>query len=563
MPASHRSLEGKRARSPWLALAVLLLIGAGVQAAALAAGKIPWNSDQAVVGLMAKHIVEKGEHPVFYYGAAYAGSLEPHFVAAVFLLLGPTVRAYDISLILLLALLSILIFAIGRRSFGPEAALFAVAYLAVPPFFFLLKGLTSDGAYDTLAVLGAAMLLVALAAEERLARDRPPETALGLLGLLAGLAWWVDPLAAYFYLAIFLWFLLVRRSIFRHWRAYPVFLLSFALGSLPWWIANIRGSWPSLRVPEAARLPVAEAAKGFVRFWTTAVPVLFGDRPFYGWSPLFPGAGIVAFGMYAVPVVFAAVIVLQAAPWRERRGSETDPAARPLLLLLLLMLSMQVVVSWNPRTFQQEPRFLFSMYLPFALLIGFFFSRARRLLPLPVVAAAGVGILVFHALGIARAPQEDDFATQATTGRVTPIIQALEERGLTDVYTSYWLAYRLAFESGEKIRAASFGSARTDRYPPYAVEVARSRNPAVILTGSEADAFARYLEKSGTHADRLRVGLYVVFWNLPANVVELLGRIRRVPDAELRSGELLTPFGEQSGAASRFVPSPFPPPAAA
>jgi 4-amino-4-deoxy-L-arabinose transferase-like glycosyltransferase len=550
-------------RSPWLALAVLLVVGAGVQAAALAAGKIPWNSDQAVVGLMAKHIVEKGEHPIFYYGAAYAGALEPHFVAAVFLLLGPTPRAYEISLLLLLALLSILIFAIGRRSFGNEAALFAVAYLAVPPMFFLLKGLTSDGAYDTLAVLGAAMLLAALAADERLARDRPPQAAIGLLGLLAGLAWWVDPLAAYFYLAIFLWFLLVQRSVFRRWLAYPVFLLSFALGSLPWWIANVRGSWPSLRVPEAVHVPAVEAAKGLVRFWTTAVPVLFGARPFYVWPALFPGAEIVAFAIYAMPVLFAAAVVLRASPWRKRHGSEADPAARPLLLLSLLMLCMQFVVSWNARAFQQDPRFLFSMYLPFALLIGFFFSRARRLLPLPVVAAAGIGILAFHAVGIMRAPREDDFATQATTGRVTPIIQALEERGLTDVYASYWLAYRLAFESGEKIRAASFGSARTDRYPPYAVEVARSRNPAVILTGSEADAFALYLEKSGAHADRLRVGPYVVFWNLPANVVELLARIRRVPDAELGSGDLLTPVGELSGAASRFARSPFPPPAAA
>lgn len=520
------------ARSPWLALAVLLVVGAGVQAAALAAGKIPWNSDQAVVGLMAKHIVERGEHPFFYYGAAYAGALEPHFVAAVFLLLGPTPLAYEISLMLLLAILLILIFAIGRRSFGPEAALFAVAYLAVPPFFFLLKGLTSDGAYDTLAVLGAAMLVAALAAEERLARDRPPEAAIGLLGLLAGLAWWVDPLAAYFYLAIFLWFLLVRRSIFRRALAYPVFLLSFVLGSLPWWLTNIRDSWPSLRVPEAAHLPPPEAAKGFVRFWTTAVPVLFGGRPFYRWDFLFRGSAIVAFVLYAIPVLFAVGVVLGAAPWRSRReGSVVDPAGRPLLLVLLLMACMQFVVSWNPRTFQQDPRFLFSMYVPFALLFGFFFSRARHLLPLPVVAIAGIAILAFHTLGIARAPREDDFATQPTTGRVTPLIRALEQRGLSDVYTGYWMAYRLVFESGEKIRAAPFGADRADRYPAYAQEVARSRNPAVVLTGAEGEAFGRYLDRTSTQVDQLRVGPHVVFWNLPPSLVQDLARTRQIPVA--------------------------------
>jgi hypothetical protein len=36
---------------------------------------VPLNSDEAVVGLMARHILD-GKRPVFYYGQAYMGSLD-------------------------------------------------------------------------------------------------------------------------------------------------------------------------------------------------------------------------------------------------------------------------------------------------------------------------------------------------------------------------------------------------------------------------------------------------------------------------------------------------------
>jgi 4-amino-4-deoxy-L-arabinose transferase-like glycosyltransferase len=525
----------RRIRHSVLTLSVLLLLGLVIQITAHRAGKIPWTSDQAVTGLMAKHIVEKGTHPVFYYGQAYGGALETYFLAAVFSLLGPTAFAFDVAMYVWLAFLLVLVFALGRQAFGSEAALYAVAFLAIPPCFFLLKGLTSSSIYVTLALLAAAMLSAALAVEERLSGGRSPGQAIGLLGLLAGIAWWTDPLAVYFYLAILAWFLLVRPSVFRQFRSYPVFLLSFALGSLPWWLANLHDSWPSLRIPEAARLPVREAAVGFIRFWTTAVPVLFGARPFYEAAPLFPGAGIVAFLIYAVPVLFAAGAVLTAALGKKRRDPP-DPksAARPLLLLLMMMASMQFVVSWSARSYQSSPRFLFPMYVPFALLIGFFFSRARRRVPPLLLIAAAGGVLAFQALGIARAPREDDFATQPTTGRVDPIIRALDARGLTDVYTGYWLANRLAFESRERIQDATIGLDGLDRYPPYAEHVAQSTKPAVILTGEEAEAFAQFVERTGARADQVRVGPYVIFWDLPSGLVELLARTRTYPDTAPR-----------------------------
>ena len=59
---------------------VLIGIGAVVAAVLLkstlvAVGSFPFNSDEAVVGLMAKHI-SQGARPVFFYGQVYMGSLD-------------------------------------------------------------------------------------------------------------------------------------------------------------------------------------------------------------------------------------------------------------------------------------------------------------------------------------------------------------------------------------------------------------------------------------------------------------------------------------------------------
>jgi hypothetical protein len=156
--------------------------------------------------------------------------------------------------------------------------LLAAGYLAVPPYFFLYKGLTSDGAYDAVAVLGTFLLYAALRLEESLRRSRDGRLWITLLGLAAGLGWWVDPLIVYFYLAVLIWFVVVRPSVFAHLSFYPLFAGAFFLGGFPWWHNNIRFSWHSLTAPELAVASMAGASAcrgaagdGFVFQWARAV----------------------------------------------------------------------------------------------------------------------------------------------------------------------------------------------------------------------------------------------------------------------------------------------------
>ena len=73
-------------------LIAILALGLALKITLLVMGALPFNSDEAVIGLMARHILQ-GERPVFFYGQAYMGSLDAWLVAGMFAVFGPSVTA--------------------------------------------------------------------------------------------------------------------------------------------------------------------------------------------------------------------------------------------------------------------------------------------------------------------------------------------------------------------------------------------------------------------------------------------------------------------------------------
>ena len=86
-------LDGPVTRLRRLWPLVVILIGAiGLKGLLLALDAVPFNADEAVVALMARHILQ-GERPWFFYGQAYMGSLDAYLVAGAFRVLGERVLA--------------------------------------------------------------------------------------------------------------------------------------------------------------------------------------------------------------------------------------------------------------------------------------------------------------------------------------------------------------------------------------------------------------------------------------------------------------------------------------
>src|ERR671933_96609 len=173
-----------RARVFEIGLAVALVIGLAVRLAVIASPLGEIDADEAVVGLMARHIAFLGERPVFYWGQPYLGSLEAFTAAPLFVLFNSSTvllklvpTAYSLGFLLLSVLLA-------RRLFGSGPALATGAYLALPPAMWAVWSTKARGGYAELLFLGEALLLVTLTLA------RAPSGALRLTmlwGLLAGL----------------------------------------------------------------------------------------------------------------------------------------------------------------------------------------------------------------------------------------------------------------------------------------------------------------------------------------------------------------------------------------
>ena len=122
-----------RRRTFYIGLGVLLLVGLAARLAVIGSQLGEIDGDEAVVGLMARHIAFLGERPVFYWGQPYLGSLEAFSAAPLFRLFDSSTfllklvpSAYSLGFLGLSALLA-------RRLFGSGAALATAAYLAAPP----------------------------------------------------------------------------------------------------------------------------------------------------------------------------------------------------------------------------------------------------------------------------------------------------------------------------------------------------------------------------------------------------------------------------------------------
>ena len=80
----------------------------------LAFSAVPFNGDEAIVALMARHILQ-GERPIFFYGQAYLGATDAWLVALSFSIFGETVFAIRFVHILLFAGVVFTTYLLARR----------------------------------------------------------------------------------------------------------------------------------------------------------------------------------------------------------------------------------------------------------------------------------------------------------------------------------------------------------------------------------------------------------------------------------------------------------------
>lgn len=517
---------GRLSLAAAIGLAALSLV---LKAALLGAQGFPFNADEAVVGLMARHILG-GARPVFFYGQAYMGSLDAFLTAGSFLLFGEQVLSMRVVQALLYAATTASTVLLASRLLRSRIGLLSAGLLmAIPAVNVTLYTTVTLGGYGEALLIGNLLLLLALRIHDR------PESGWPYLvtGFLAGLGFWGFGLILVYILpaAVLIGATLVRRLAGRAAivRGLAV-LLAAGLGAAPWlWQAVRGGLAESLR--ELGGSAIAGASTGGL--WSVLGShltnlVLFGSTVVIGMRPPW---GIRWLGTPSWPLVLVFWGLTGAFLLGRLR-------ARQAGWWLLSGVIAAVLFGFVCTPFGADPsgRYFLPLAAPMALCAGGMLEH----LPSRRAGAWGIGLLAvvlgFHLWGTIDSARRNppglttqfDPVTWIDQSRTEALMRFLEEAGEDRGFTNYWTAYPLAFLSQERLifiprlpyHLDFRYTARDDRYAPYGEQVAASERVAYITTNHPAlDARLQAgLSAAGISYQETWIGDYHVFYDLSRRV---------------------------------------------
>jgi hypothetical protein len=412
--------------SPMRAVVVIgLVVGAVERVVVWRSDLGTLDGDEAVWGLMARHVLD-GEIPTFFWGQGYGGTLEV-LLSVPLLAVAPTSVVALRAVPVLLTLVAVyLVWRVGRRTVGEPAATAAAVLFWVWPSYAIWKSIRAHGFYASGLVLCLLVLLLVL----RLA-EQPSRRDAILLGFVLGLAGWqtfqILPVAV----GALGWLAWKRTGVVRD---LPYALAAALVGFLPWIVSNLANDWWTFDFPPGGGTYLSRF-RGSVN---GSLPMAFGVRvPFdQGWI-----------GGFLVGGCLFALTILVLAWFGVRRLRE------PFGLLVVVAVVFPFLMALSTFTWLvDEPRYVYILTPVIALLVGSLLTTWPRLLAgLGAATALSVaGLVIMHGSDQFR-ERADGLAVPAD---FRPLIDELDRRGISRVYADYWVAYRLAFESGERIIAA-------------------------------------------------------------------------------------------------------------
>ena len=461
-----------------------ILAGFALRAWVLASPLGTLESDEAVVGLMARRALD-GDFSVFYWGALYGGSQEALLTAPVFAVVGSSTLALKLVALALYALAGVFVWLVGRRTVGEPAARVGTALFWVWPPFFVWWTTKARAYFASGLVLGLAALLLVLRLRER---DSKQDAA--LLGLVLGLGLWATMQSYLLAAPALLWLALRRPAAFR---LVPYAIPTAFVGALPWLAWNVTHGWNAV-LPRSVAGQATTYLERISDFFTVVLPMWLGVRA--------PGTHEWVVGR-ALGVAVVAAVLAGFAVLAIRR----PPGLEPLLVVGVAFPLLYASTSFT--FFTGEPRYLVFLSPVIALLGGWALARAGLVFTcaalLALTAASIAGLVGFERDRLYQPGGSIDVRVPTD---LSPVVDLLEGRGVNRVLANYWIAYRLTFESGERVIASPSGFWR---YRPYRDAVRAVARPGrVFAVGSRVEPRERGRLLAQGYS-RVRAGDFIVY----------------------------------------------------
>lgn len=535
----------------------------GLKAWIVLAGLVPFNSDEAVVALMSRHILQ-GQHPIFFYGQAYMGSLDAYLTAAGFWLFGQSI--WVIRLVQSILYLSVMLSTVclARVAYASwRIATVSLLLLAIPTVNMTLYTTASLGGYGEALLIGNFILLTALFIHRDWRKNLFPGRwwKWALFGFLSGLGLWAFGITLVFSAAALIYlgsYLLVqvkkarrgsladsaffKQPVIKMMMPILILIAGAFLGSLPWWrYAQQFGLRQLVWELGGGAIAGVEHAPWIVQVWQHFVNlILLGSTAAFGFRPpwdvtwlALPLIPIVLFFWVLVGItVIQGVIDKKKKPMQDVNKLALETKWVHFLWILVIAI---LVAGFVLTPFGADPsgRYFVPLAVPLVLLAAWSMLRLEQSFGKRIYILLGV-VIFFNLWGTIQSAQR--FPPGFTTQFYAPtridhrydqaLIDFLQAHGESYGYSNYWVSYPLAFLSQEKLvylPALPYHqdfrySQRDDRYHPYREKLQSAEKVAYITTHHAAlDAKLRKMFSArGITWQEKTIGDYHVFYQLSA-----------------------------------------------
>ena len=521
------------AKRNWLWIIGALLCSVALKGVLLWMDVEPFNSDEAVVALMARHILQ-GERPIYFYGQAYMGSLDAYLIATGFAFLGQHV--WVIRLIQAILYLGTLLTTalLGKMAFrSVQVGIMAVWLMAIPVVNVTLYTTASLGGYGEALLIGNIILLLTLRIANLL--DKQDAKIVGewlAWGFFAGVGIWVFGLTLVYTIpaGIFLAITLNKATNVR--TPLVLTIIGGVVGLAPWWGSAIQhGLAAPIAELGGSAIAGVEGISYLQQVWQHLINLfLLGSMVIFGMRPPW-GVTLLAIPLMPFALAIWAMVLIHLV-----RQPINTQAKKGKFLLSGVMLTVVVAFVFTPFGADPSGRYFLPLAVPLALYTADWVVTMRDNYPNHILGRRSwvmvVMILAFNLWGTLQSALSNP---PGLTTQFNPVTQ-VDQRSMPDLiaflrknnelsgYTNYWVAYPLAFLSDEELvyiprlpyHQDFRYTRRDDRYLPYGEIVNRVDRVAYITTENAPldDYLRERLSDMGTLWKEIWIGDFHVFYEL-------------------------------------------------
>lgn len=474
--------------------------------------------DEAFNGLLAFDILA-GKTVFFTPPEVIGGSGTPYVLALVFSYFGISVYTFRLISLLWSALYILSTGWLAHLAYGQRISILAMGFAALAPPYMQFVGMKLWSSYVETILLGN-LLFIGIYYLLRSQSRRYTIGSMVFVGLIAGLMFWLTWLGFYYFVPVGLILLWKGRQQVLRWGWLG--LVTFGIGSLPFWLFNIPRGMPTLNkfLSDTPMTP-DQIIRVLIDFISIRFPNLVSGHPSWGYQAN-ELAILMAF-LYGIGLILTV---------RKAKSRQPFPVMLAIFVLTVPLIyinsthSRNALPEFNPWGIDATGRYVLMWHtvLPIgmALLVQHLWQKKRQI---------GIGlcviVLAINSIGTLTVDPERGFDSpyyDRLPRDLTSLIDLLDERDITHVWVDGGIGHVLMFLTERRILAEDYRSVFLAggmvRQPDVLAEI-QAASPTVLITpivaGQQNPPLQQALDRNHVSYDMIRVMPELVVYIIAGN----------------------------------------------